>query len=121
MGRVGQDHQTVRTLVNDIQEQAQARAEMAVDKSEHFRAPGGGIIAKPDTKFTGAMELGSKEAYSTIVRSRLRETTEGDAKRTANNTGMIAEASQRSAVLLTKIADSARAGTPLLPHMPAAF
>ena len=118
--RIGKGAQTVRTLVDDIERKSTDRAKTAADKAAQLAMPGaiGGIAAK-DTgpKFAGAAELGSKESYSTIARSR-GIGGEGNTTKIAGSTERTAKGVDRLVAIM--------GGRPpdhgdLKPHMAGAF
>lgn len=102
---------------------AEKRAKIAAAKAAAFRAPGElsamdakKTAGKEDKPFAGALELGSKEAYSAIVQARLG-TTQSDQRQIAANTQRAAGAGERSVALLEQIANAAGKAKPLTPHM----
>lgn len=120
--KVGKGHQTARNLVDDIQQGASSRAAAEVAKNQAFIAPGALHSEKNEPpKFAGAVELGSKDAYSSILRSRYQGAGQTEQKRIVSNTERGAAAGERSVALLQAIADGGRKAKPLTPHLPAAF
>ena len=66
------------------------------------------------------MELGSKEAYSTILRSRAG-TGGSEQRRIAQNTARTAAAVEKASVSLAQLVGKKAEGKAMLPHMPAAY
>jgi hypothetical protein len=98
-------HQTVRTFVDDLQVAAGNRATFNAQKAQGFAAAG--AIEHPkviETKFAGATELGSKEAYSSILKSRSMQQNSMQ-NRIETNTRTTAEATTRAAVGIARIGD----------------
>jgi hypothetical protein len=120
--QIGKGHETVRNLVDNIKRGADARAGEMVTKENAFNAPG--VLSKKaeeKTTFGGALELGSKEAYSSIVRSMIGRAEQTEQRKIASNTERTAGAMERSVALLEKIAGSSEEKKPLTPHLAAAF
>jgi hypothetical protein len=119
--QVGQGTGTARKLIQDVENAAQERAKAQSDKSDLFNAPGGVHTKLEAPKFAGAAELGSKEAYSSVLKSRAQAIAMTEQRQIAANTAKTAEAGQQSVLLLSKIADARRVDHGLTPHLPAAF
>jgi hypothetical protein len=115
---IGKGHQTVRTLVDDIQKGAQNRAATEVAKSNVFNAPGALSTSKEEkTTFGGAFELGSKDAYSAAVKGVMGTSERTDQRQIAANTARTAGAGERSVAFLQQIAQAAgREPKALTPH-----
>jgi len=98
-------HNAVRQFVDDVKTGAQQRAELNVKKSEQFRGAGTGVTTPKvvEPGFAGASELGSKEAYSSIVKSKAMGSTTLQ-NRIEANTRMTAEATTRAATALSSMA-----------------
>ena len=107
------------SATQNIEEGATKRAQAAAAKTAAFAAPGAfSTPAKVEPKFGGASELGSKEAYSSIVRSMGVARADSEQKKIAENTRRNAGAAERGVALLEKIAGMNR---DLKPNMPGAF
>jgi hypothetical protein len=117
----GEGHATVRKFVNDIQVGADQRATLAAGQANKFGAPSAvSMEAHQGPKFAGAADLGSKEAYSSIVRNRYSGQGSTEARTTANATTRTAAAVERSNALLQAIAAGAQNAMGVKPHMPGA-
>lgn len=115
---IGKGHQTVRQLVDEIQGGATKRATDEAAKNESFNMAGELHKKEDEPKFGAAAEFGSKEAYSSLVRNRFRNTGETEQRKIASNTQRGADASERSAALLAAIAGAARSAAGIKPFMP---
>jgi hypothetical protein len=111
-----------RKLVDDIVRGANARAEMKVNESTLFNAPGA-LSRKPEEKttFSGALDLGSKDAYSSVVRNMVGRTEQTEQRKIAAATVRSAGANERTVALLQQIAQGGKSEKPLTPHLAAAF
>jgi len=99
-------HSAVREMVDEVKLAAQQRAEFNVKKGEAFR--GGPAEVKPkamEPAFAGALEMGSKEAYSSIVKSKAMITSNLQNK-IETNTRLTAEATDRAATALARLAQT---------------
>ncbi len=90
-------HERVREFVDDLKLKADERATFNAQKTQNFVK--GGALEHPkvvEPQFGGALELGSKEAYSAILKSRsmLQNSMQN---RIEVNTRTTAEATQRAA------------------------
>ncbi len=118
-GQIGKGGENVRKLVDDITGKANEKAKIAAGKTADFAKPGDINANKVQPAFAGgASELGSKEAYSTILRSIGMARGETEQKQIAKHTAATAEAANRSAALLEKIAGKKE---DIKPVMPGAF
>ena len=79
-------------------------AGVEVGKSTVFNAPGTIKGKETETKFGGALELGSKEAYSAVVKNVIGMSERGEQRQIAANTARTAAAQERSEALLRQIA-----------------
>jgi hypothetical protein len=115
---VGAGQAVAHNLVDDIQKGAFDRAKGAAEKAKDFSAPGAFHSEKEagDKKFGGALELGSKEAYSSVLRSRGMAQGD-DGKKTARNTAKTAE----GVANLARIFQAGRGVPGRKPRMPGAF
>jgi hypothetical protein len=98
-------HETVRTFVDDLQASAQQRATFNAQKSAGFATAG--ALEHPkvvETKFAGATEMGSKEAYSAVLKSRSMQQN-GMNNRIETNTRTTAEATTRTAIGIARLGD----------------
>jgi hypothetical protein len=98
-------HTTVRTFVDDLQVAATNRATFTAGQSQAFATAG--ALEHPkiiETEHASANELGSKEAYSAIVKSRSMQETSLQ-NRIETNTRTTAEASTRAAIGISRIGD----------------
>jgi hypothetical protein len=111
--QIGKGGQQVRKLVNEIDEAAFKRAQLAAGKAGAFVAPGAMKIAPEKPAFAAAAELGSKEAYSTVVRSIAMSKGETVNKQIARNTKDTAEG-------IKAMADILKRGGNLKPALPGA-
>lgn len=121
---IGEGSAKLRGMMADVEKGAQDRAAGELKKSDMFHAPGADLhkpIEKP--AFAGATELGSKEAYSTIVRGAAGHNEIGQQRR-------VAAATERTAAGVAKLVEligrgvGAKDGTDklaLMPSNPAAF
>jgi hypothetical protein len=98
-------HAGVHEFVDNIKLQAQNRAQLSAGKESSFSA-GGALdkIKTPEFHTAGALEMGSKEAYSAIVKSRGMQLNAMQ-NRIEANTRTTAEASTRAAVGIARIGD----------------
>jgi hypothetical protein len=113
LNKMGEGDKTVRKLVDDIQNSAAARAANKVAKDNAFAGAGQMPLTKLEPpKFAGAAELGSKEAYSAILKARGVFSGQNEQRRTAESTRQTAEGVNRSNALLEKIAQQATANLP---------
>jgi hypothetical protein len=97
-------HERVREFVDDLRTGADQRATFNAQKTQAFVHPG--ALEHPkhiETQFGGALEMGSKEAYSAILKSKAMQTNSVQ-NRIETNTRTTAEATTRAAVGITKIA-----------------
>ena len=118
---VGKGHETVRNYVDDIQSRATERASTADKKASGFTTPGM-ISSAPETpKFAGAAELGSKEAYSSILRTLYRGQGESEQKKIAAATQPHCRRDGRMALILQAMSQGMNGQRPLTPHLPASF
>jgi hypothetical protein len=98
-------HETVRTFVDDLQAAATNRATFNAQKSQGFATAG--ALEHPkiiETKYAGATELGSKEAYSAVLKSRAMQQN-GMQNRIETNTRTTAEATTRAALGISRLGD----------------
>jgi len=105
-------HQTVREFVADLRLAATQRATFQAGKAQAF-AGAGRAVEHPkvvDLQFAGAAEMGSKEAYSAILKSRsmqmsnLQNRIEANTRTTAEATSRTADAAARMAQFLGQLA-----------------
>jgi hypothetical protein len=118
---IGKGGQTARRLVDDIQGGANKRATDEAAKNKSFNAAGAMHTKEDEPRFAGAADLGSKEAYSAIVRNRFQGAGETEQRRIASNTQRGADAAERSNALLAAIAGAAQGAMGIKPHMPGAI
>jgi hypothetical protein len=104
-------HERVREFVDDLKMAAAERATFAAGKAQAF-AGAGRPVEHPkvvDLQFAGATEMGSKEAYSAILKSRAMQTTnlqnriEANTRSTAEASGRTADATARMAQFFDQI------------------
>jgi hypothetical protein len=124
--RIGKGGEGMQGIIDAANKRAGLKAETA----KAFTAAG---VITPDAlkpkasekghEFGGAFEMGSKEAYSSIVRAMFGKSDQGEQKKIAGNTERTAGATERSAALLEKMAGGVSSGgvKPLTPANPAAF
>jgi hypothetical protein len=119
--KVGKGHEIVRKLVNDVQRGANVRASVQVQQQGSLI---GGALSKEHQEkvgFGGAFELGSKEAYSAVVKSMFGRAEQTEQRKIAGNTQRTAGATERAVALLERVAGDLRSGRPPAPSNPAAF
>lgn len=115
---IGKGAHTVRQLVDEIQGGATKRATDEAAKNKSFNAAGAIHGKEDEPKFAGAVELGSKEAYSAIVRNRFQGAGDTESRRIATNTKRGADAAERSTALLAAIAGAVQGSMGIKPFMP---
>lgn len=109
--KIGQGGDMLRGMWGKFSMEATLKASAAAGKSAGFITPGKLSRQKIEpTKFAGAADLGSKEAYSAILKSRGMYEKDKDSAKIARHTERTAEAAERSVSYLETIAGAARAG-----------
>ena len=122
---VGLGKGIVEDFLKSINDAANNRAAITAGQSAAFVNPGG-IREKPEpTKFAGAAELASKDAYSAILRSRSQQQNQNEARRTAKATERTADGVARTNQFLEKLAGRGGVGAPgkgaMITDQPASF
>ncbi len=120
-GHVGQGQGVARTLVDDIQRHATDRAAIQDRRDLGFTMPGAIQGGEGTHKLAAAAEFGSKEAYSTIVRTRVSDqASRAQERMAAGIQRVVALLEQQNAKMDGEKAKGDQ-GKVLLPHFPASF
>ena len=108
--QVGKGTKTAREFVDEIKAEADKKGKEAAAAAAKFIAPGAIMPTKPDMpKFAGAVELGSKEAYSSILEAQERLTMNKQ-DQVVQNTKETADAGKTSVLVLQAIAKTLQEG-----------
>ncbi len=102
---VGGGKATITNLMDEFVGKANERAKGAADKSKAFVAPGALAHEKVEAqKFGGALDLGSKDAYSSILRSRGMQQGQTEQRKIASATERTAAGVARTVQVLERLA-----------------
>jgi spore maturation protein SpmB len=124
--RIGKGGEFMQSIVTHANERAKERA----NEAKAFTTAGA-IVPGPSKdkeksgekakEFGAAAEFGSKEAYSSILRSMSAASGITEQRKISTNTQRGADASERSAAFLAKMAEGARTAMGIKPYMPGAI